>query len=85
MESGEPIMKQEGVAVADGVKRETSEAVDPAAWRSAARVTPQLTAFEEKTDQPVAQQQSLLGRIKGIFANVAKALEGDHETHKYRS
>jgi hypothetical protein len=77
-------MKQEGVAVADGVKRENSEAVDPAAWRSAARVTPQLTAFEEKAQQSAPQQKSLLGRIQGFFANVAKALEGDHEIHKYR-
>jgi hypothetical protein len=79
-------MKQEGVAVADGVKRENSEAVDPAAWRSAARVTPQLTAFEEKTEQQhgAPQRKSFLGRIKGIFANVTKALEGDHEIHKYR-
>lgn len=29
--------------------------------------------------------RSFSERLKGFFADMAKALEGDHESHKYRS
>jgi hypothetical protein len=76
-------MKEESVTVVNAGKSETGEKIDPSAWRSAARVTPQLSGLENKAPQPAASQ-NLGERIKSFFAKVAQALEGDHDTHKYR-
>jgi hypothetical protein len=57
-------------------KKDSVEKIDPSALRSSARDIPQPHG---------AQKPNLSDRIKGLFANVAKALEGDHGTQHYRS
>jgi len=56
-------------------KKDSVEKIDPSALRSSARDIPQAHA---------ARKPNLSDRIKGLLANVAKALEGDHGTQHYR-
>jgi hypothetical protein len=67
-------MSLEG-ALVEETKEDSVEQIDPSALRSSAR----------NISQPHAIQKSNLSdRIKRLLANVAKALEGDHGTQKYR-
>ena len=73
-------MNREATTLVDGVKQDSVEKIDASALRGAGRNTPQPSASEG-----APQKRNLGDRIKGLFANVAKALEGDHGTHNYRS
>ncbi len=68
-------MNREAVLVEEA-KEDSVEKIDPSTLRSSARNIPQPHA---------AEKPSLSDRIKGLLANVAKALEGDHGTQDYRS
>jgi len=70
-------MKQQAVTAVDGSKHETTEKLDLTALRRPAAVN---SAAQPVT---VAPQKSLGQRIKGLFSNLTKALEGDQEYHKY--
>jgi hypothetical protein len=67
-------------ALLEEVKQDSVEKIDASALRSSARNIPQHTASAN-----AAQKPNLSDRIKGLFANVTKALEGDHGTQNYRS
>jgi hypothetical protein len=62
-------------ALVEEAKEDSVEKIDPRALRSSAGNIPQPHA---------AQKPNLSDRIKRLLANVAKALEGDHGTQKYR-
>jgi hypothetical protein len=62
-------------ALVEEAKEDSVEKTDPSALHSSARNIPQPLA---------AQKPNWSDRIKRLLANVAKALEGDHGTQKYR-
>jgi DNA-binding protein Fis len=55
------------------------------AERTAVSVPPNESVLPGATTHQSASKRSLSDRIKGALSNVLKALEGDHETHHYRS
>jgi hypothetical protein len=61
-------------------KQDSVEKIDASALRGAGRNTSQPSSSAGATPK-----RNLGERIKGLFANVAKALEGDHGTHNFRS
>lgn len=74
-------MKQEATLVEES-KRATSERLDPSALRRSAP-DPSVKSAAVSNGEAVSHR-GLGARIKGLFANIAKALEGDHEIHNYR-
>ena len=72
-------MSREAATLVDEVKQDSAEKVDPSALRSSARNVPQSSSAN------ASGKRNFGDRIKGFFANVAKALEGDHDTHNFRS
>jgi hypothetical protein len=72
-------MNREATTLVDEPKQDSAEKIDPSALRSSARNVPQSSAAN------AAGKRNFGDRIKGLFANVAKALEGDHGTHNFRS
>jgi hypothetical protein len=77
---GEFRMNREATTLVDDVKQDSVEKIDTSALRGAGRNTSQPSG-----SAGAAQKRSLGERIKGLFASVAKALEGDHGTHNFRS
>ena len=75
-------MKQEATLVEES-KRDTSEHFDPSALRRSAP-DPSAKSAGAVSNVGTASHRGLGARIKGLFANIAKALEGDHEIHNYR-
>jgi len=73
-------MNREATTLVDDVKQDSVEKVDASALRSSGRNVSQPSASAN-----TALKRNLGDRIKGLFANVAKALEGDHGSHNYRS
>jgi hypothetical protein len=73
-------MNREASTLVEDVKQDSAGKTDASALRSAGRNTSQTSA-----SAGAAQKRNLGERIKGLFANVAKALEGDHGTHNFRS
>jgi hypothetical protein len=67
-------------ALVEEVKQDSVEKIDASALRNSARNIPQPTASANAAPKP-----NFSDRIKGLLANIAKALEGDHETQHYRS
>lgn len=53
--------------------------------RTAGRVSSNASAQPGAPAQPSASKRSFGDRIKGALSNMLKALEGDHESHYYRS
>jgi hypothetical protein len=53
--------------------------------RTAGTASPNASALPGATTHQAASERSFSDRIKGAFANVLKALEGDHESQYYRS
>ena len=73
-------MNREDTALTEDVKQNSVEKIDANALRSSGRNTSQPSA-----SAGAAQKRNLGDRIKGLFATVAKALEGDHGSHNFRS
>jgi len=73
-------MNREATTTLVDVKQDSAEKIDASALRSAGR-----NSSQPSPSAGAAQKRNLGARIKGLFANIAKALEGDHGTHNFRS
>ena len=73
-------MNRDAATLVDDVKDNSVDKIDASALRSSGRNTSQPSA-----SAGAAPERNLGDRIKGMFASVAKALEGDHGTQHYRS
>ncbi len=67
-------------ALVEEVRQDSVEEIDARALRSSGRNIPQPPASVNTAPKP-----DFSNRIKGLFANVANALEGDHGTQHYWS
>jgi len=73
-------MNREAATFTEDVKQNSVEKIDASALRGSGRNVSQASGSAQ-----AEQKRSFGERIKGLFANVAKALEGDHGTHNFRS
>lgn len=76
-------MKHDTDTLVADPERKIAERLDPTAMRHTGTDSP---AFRNATVRPATSstKRTLGGRIRGFFSDLAKGLEGDHETHKYR-
>jgi hypothetical protein len=73
-------MNREATTLVDNVKQDPAEKTDASVLRGSARNISQPAA-----SATTEQKRNFGDRIKGLFANLAKALEGDHGTQNYRN
>ena len=75
-------MKNDTDTLVADPKRKHAEKLDPMAMRRTGTDSP---AFRNAVVRPTTSstKRTLGERIKGFFSDLAKGLEGDHETHKY--
>lgn len=75
-------MSQETATVEKDLELETKKTVDMAALRSHRNIS----GARASADNAAVQANHSFGeRLKSFFAHFVDRLEGDHESHKYRS
>ena len=76
-------MSREAANLADDLKQEAAESFDPRAMRSTEGTTKVSASLNSTQAVATSSKGKLNERIKGFLAKLSKALEGDHEYHKY--
>ena len=78
-------MSQEATILDHGLKLDTREAADETSIPRTGRIPSETSALAKNTVRPLVSdfKRSLSERIKDLYSKLLKALEGDHEFHKY--
>ena len=78
-------MRREVDTLVDDLQLDATDGLDPAALRDPAMGTLRTSASVNSAAQTDASthNRTFTDRIKALFSNLDKALEGDHDFHNY--
>jgi hypothetical protein len=78
-------MKHETDTLVADLKHDPAERFESTPMRRDGTATPATSALRNSTEQHAtpSTKRTLGDRFKGFLSNLAEALEGDHEFHKY--